>query len=179
VEVGYQVARYLHMPLSLIIVRKLPLPDNPEAGFGALAEDGSLYLHKRVFDGLYSNVMNSILSEQKKEVERRRKVLRREKPLPEIAGKTVILVDDGIAMGSTMQAAIILCKNKNAQKIVVAAPVASLTAAVEIALKADETIILEKSAHFRAVAQFYRDWQDVSDEQVVKILSTKEQNKDG
>ena len=170
VEVGSYVAEYLEVPLSLVVVRKLPFPENPEAGFGAIAEDGSIFFVDRVSSRLSSDVIRLILEEQKQELERRIQVLREGKPLPSITGKIVILVDDGIAMGSTMQAAIMLCKNKKAGKLVVASPVASQSTAKELAEVADDIVILEKPPFFRAVAEVYSNWYDVPDDEVISFM---------
>ncbi len=97
-------------------------------------------------------------------------MLRNSKPLPEISGKTVILVDDGLAMGSTMRASIMLCKRKKAKKIIVAVPVAGEETKDEIGAMADEIIVLETPIYFQAVAQVYRHWHDVSDEEVNSIM---------
>lgn len=175
VEVGYYVAEYLELPLSIIVVRKLPFPENPEAGFGAIAEDGSIFFVSRFYNQLLSYTVEKILEQQKQELRRRIEILRGGRPLPEIAGKIVLLVDDGIAMGSTMQAAIMLCKNKKANKIVVAAPVAGPATAAELAEVADEVVILEKPPFFRAVAESYRNWYDVPDDEAVNILQRGKQ----
>jgi putative phosphoribosyl transferase len=170
VEVGCQVAAYLNADFSIIISRKLPFPDNPEAGFGAIAEDGSAFIFDFARDMYPKDTIDRILLEQKSEIERRIEVLRKGKPLPEIRARTVILVDDGIAMGSTMRASIKLCKNKKAKKIIVAAPVAGRDTARSIARMVDEIIILETPIFFQAVAQVYKNWYDVPDEEVIKIL---------
>ncbi len=170
VEVGTYVAEYLEIPLLLVVVRKLPFPENPEAGFGAIAEDGSTFIIDHVASRLSSDVIQWIVKEQKQELERRIRVLREGKPLPSIKDKTVILVDDGIAMGSTMQAAIKLCKNKKAGKIVVGSPVASQSIAEELAEVADEIVILEKPPFFRAVAEVYSNWYDVPDDEVIGFI---------
>jgi putative phosphoribosyl transferase len=171
VEVGYQVARTLDADFSLVVTRKLPYPDNPEAGFGAIAEDGSTFMIENPGGWLSSRVVEAIIEEQKAEIERRIQVLRGGGPLPEIEGRTVILVDDGIAMGSTMRASIELCKNRNAARIVVGVPVASQRVRDEIEKTVDEIVVLEAPAFFRAVAQVYRDWYDVSDDQVLEIMT--------
>ena len=104
VEVGYYVAEQLELPFSIVVVRKLPFPYNPEAGFGAVAEDGSIYLVDSAHRHIPRRIKEQIIEEQKQEIGRRMKVLRGDKPLPEISGKTVILVDDGIAMARTTMA---------------------------------------------------------------------------
>ncbi|OQA03436.1 MAG: putative phosphoribosyl transferase [Planctomycetes bacterium ADurb.Bin401] len=111
-----------------------------------------------------------VIDEQKEEVKRRVGILRNNAPLPQITGKTVMLIDDGIAMGSTMQAAVMLCRNQKAKKIVIAAPVAAMETAMEMARIADEVVILSKPTDFLAVADYYENWYDVSDEEVIEIL---------
>lgn len=170
IEVGYYVAKGLKLPLSMVVVRKLPFPDNPEAGFGAIAEDGSVYYQHGMSKVLPPTVADQIFEAQVQEVQRRIQVLREGKALPKIAGKTVILVDDGIAMGSTIQAAIMLCKNRKAGKLVVAVPVGSPTAVHRLENMVDEAIILEIPSDFRAVAQFYQNWYDVPDEEVIHFM---------
>jgi len=170
VEVGLQVAAKLNADFSLIIARKLPFPDNPEAGFGAIAEDGSTFILENAHYWLSGENIEQIKQEQIDEIERRIKALRGGNPLPELAGRTVILIDDGIAMGSTMRAAIELCKNRKAGKIVVAVPVAGREVAEELQEKVDELVVLEIPAYFRAVAQAYEKWYDVSDEEVLDLL---------
>jgi len=171
VEVAFHAAKYLHADLSILVARKLPYPDNPEAGFGALAEDGSAVLSEDARFAPSEDEIRRIGREQEEEIHRRIRVLRKGKPLPEIAGRTVILIDDGLAMGSTMKAAIALCRKRNAAKIVVAVPVAGDRVAREIGKLVEETVILEKPVPFFAVAQAYADWYDVPDEEVVDLLS--------
>jgi putative phosphoribosyl transferase len=177
VAVGYQVAKHLQSDFSIIVVRKLPFPDNPESGFGAIAEDGSTYFNSRVVKTLPSDIVERIIKEQKLEINRRIEVLRQGKSLPVIKNKTVVLVDDGIAMGSTMRAAIMLCRKNNPAKIVVAAPVTGPSIAAELEKFVDRLVILEKPLFFRAVAQAYEIWYDVPDEEVIKIMQEFEQLK--
>jgi predicted phosphoribosyltransferase len=170
VEVGLQVAAKLNADFSLIIARKLPFPDNPEAGFGAIAENGSTFIFENAYYWLAGETIEEIKQQQIAEIERRIQALRKGDPLPDISGRTVILIDDGIAMGSTMRAAIELCKNKKAGKIVVAVPVAGREVAEKLQEKVDELVVLEIPAYFRAVAQAYERWYDVSDEEVLDLL---------
>jgi len=177
VEVGAQVAQGLNADLSIIITRKLPFPDNPEAGFGAVAEDGSLYLDREAAGWLPKSTVRKIIRGQEAEIRRRISVLRGGRPLPLIAGRTVILADDGIAMGSTMRASISLCRHRKAGRIVVAAPVSGAPTAEEFEGLADEVVILTTPHFFRAVAQVYEQWYDVSDEEVIAILNTWQQGR--
>jgi predicted phosphoribosyltransferase len=170
VEIGYQVAKHLGAEFSLLISRKLPFPNNPEAGFGAVAEDGSTFIQEDAARELSAETMERIVERQKHEIQRRIAVLRKGRSLPAIAGRTVILTDDGIAMGSTMRASIKLCRNEQAAKVVVAVPVAGTRVAAEIAALADDAVILVQPPFFRAVAQVYRRWYDVSDREVIEIM---------
>ena len=170
VQVGYEVAKYLNADLSIIVARKLPFPDNPEAGFGAIAEDGSTFIFEGAERWLQKETIDEIIGEQRGEIKRRIEVLRKGKPLPEIKDRIVILIDDGIAMGSTMRVSINLCKNKKAKRIIVAVPVSGRDVAEEIQELVDELIVLEMPPFFRAVAQVYRNWYDVLDEEVSEIM---------
>jgi predicted phosphoribosyltransferase len=163
--------------LAIIVVRKLPFPDNSEAGFGAIAEDGSIYFIDRAPGLLPTGTIEQVIKEQKLEIKRRIDVLREGKSLPALKNRTVILVDDGIAMGSTMHASIMLCKNNDAAKIIVAAPVAGPSIAADLAEVVDRVVILEKPPYFRAVAQAYENWYDVPDKEVVLIMQEYERLK--
>ncbi len=176
VEVGYQVATCLQADFSIIVTRKLPYPDNPEAGFGAVAEDGSLYLLEEASQWLSERTVRKIIEEQRQEIQRRITVLRQGRALPEITKRTVILVDDGIAMGSTMHAAVLVCQKKGAKHIVVAAPVSSEQVAGEFEQIVDDVEILEKPVDFYAVAQAYRLWHDVPDTEVITLLKNYERS---
>jgi len=170
VIIGYQIAKHLNADFSLIVARKLPFPDNPEAGWGAIAEDGSTFIFEDAQTWLPEASRKRIIQEQKQETQRRVAVLRKGKPLPEIAGRIVILTDDGIAMGSTMRAAVLNCRNQKAAKVIVATPVSGPDVASEIGEMVDELVILEKPAFFHAVAQVYRHWHDVTDQEVLETL---------
>ena len=170
IEVGYQVAKSLNADFSIIIARKLPYPDNPEAGFGAIAEDGSTFIFEAEKEWLAPEIIDRIITAQKQEIARRITFLRRDQSLPEITEKIVILVDDGIAMGSTMRASIALCKNRKAGKIVVATPVAGRSIVEEFSTLVDDVVVVETPPFFRAVAQVYWNWYDVSDQEALEIL---------
>lgn len=151
------------------MARKLPMPGNPEAGFGAVAEDGSHVIMNNTF--IREEKIDSIMKQQVKEARRRVDVLRRGEPFPAIAGRTVILVDDGLAMGSTMRVAVAMCRNRKAGKIVVAVPVSGQDTARTMERLADEFFAVETPPDFRAVAQVYENWYDVSDEEVMELLN--------
>ena len=169
VQVGLEVAKHLEADFSILVARKLPYPNEPEAGFGAIAEDGSIVILEDAVQGIPKRLVDDIIKGEKAEIKRRIAVLRNGRPLPPIKDRTVILVDDGIAMGSTIRASIMLCRNFLAKKIVVAVPVAGKNTR-EIEPMVDELIVLEKPIFFQAVAQVYRNWHDVSDEEVLTLM---------
>ena len=170
VETAYYVADYLNAEFSVIVSRKLPFPDNPEAGFGAITEDGTCFIFPHYKNYLPEQIVKRIIEEQKIELDRRIKVFRGTQPLPSMKSRTVIIVDDGIAMGSTMRASVMLCRNKSAEKIVVAAPVAASEAVEEFKNIADDIVVLETPEFFQAVAQVYLNWYDLSDKEVLSVL---------
>ena len=169
VELGIEVAEALQCDLSLIICRKLPFPYDPESGFGAVAEDGSLYINASAAARVPEDEIERIVAQQKKEITRRIERLRGGEALPPLKGRTVILVDDGIAMGSTMHTAVALCRKQEAKKIVVAVPVAGARSVEAFSKMADEVLVLESPLNFYAVAQVYEQWRDVSDEEVLAL----------
>jgi len=170
VEIGYEVARALHAEFALLICRKLPYPQDPESGFGAIAEDGSLYINEMAAAYVTLSQRQRIIEQQAEEIRRRIETLRGGTPLPAIKGRTVILTDDGIAMGSTMHVAVELCRKQGASRIVVAVPVAGEKSVAECSEMVDELVVLETPYPFYAVAQVYRRWYDVSDEEVLEIM---------
>lgn len=170
IEVGYEIAKFLNADFSLLISRKLPFPYNPEAGFGAIAEDGSSFIFEWAKKELSKSEIEKIKKEQKLEIKRRINILRKGKPLPKISNKIVILADDGLAMGSTMMTSIMLCKKKKAKKIIVAVPVSGTDVAEKIEKIVDEIVVLEKPEFFQAVAQVYEHWHDITDEEVLRIM---------
>ena len=173
VEVGFVVAQKLQADFSIVVSRKLPFPENPESGFGAIAEDGSLFIFRESSYWLNKDRIQQIVEEQKTVIRDRIAVLRKNRKLPEIKDRIVILVDDGLAMGSTMMAAIRLCKKRNPEKIIVAVPVSGKSTADMIAQEVNELVALEIPDKFRAVAEVYRNWYDLTDEDVLKILNKK------
>ncbi len=170
VEVGFEVAKHLKCDFSILVSRKLRMPHNPEAGFGALAEDGSKFMFQNAREYLSDAEIEREIDFQKQEVKRRVRDLRKNEPLPDLEDRTVILVDDGIAMGSTMRASIPCAKNEGASEIIVGSPVASPHTMKDIEPIVDDLIVIESPPNFRAVAQVYENWYDVPDHEVVEIL---------
>ncbi len=172
VEVGCQVADRLKADFDLLIVRKLPFPQNPESGFGAIAEDGTTVLIEQAVSHLSPDTVQSTVDDQKREIRRRIRILRNGRSLPGLKDRHVILVDDGLAMGATMRAAVLMCKKRQAGKLVVAVPVAGSRVGRLMEQLVDELVVLEQPVFFRAVAQVYRHWHDVTDEQVLELLQS-------
>ena len=170
VETAYYVAKYLNAELTLIVTRKLGYPEDPEFAFGALAEDGSMYLSKMATVNLSEEARNEVIEKQKVEILRRIQKLRGGKPLPEIKGRTVIIVDDGIATGATLFATVMLCQNKKAGKIVVAAPVSGYEMLETLAEKVDDVVILENPYDYHAVSQVYDHFYTLTDEEALEFL---------
>ncbi|HKJ34855.1 MAG TPA: phosphoribosyltransferase [Balneolales bacterium] len=171
VEVGYYVAKYLNATLSLLISRKLGYPDNPEAAFGAIAEDGSTYIFGYAKRRMDQQLINQVIEGQKTEIDRRVEELRKGQSLPDIKDKTVILVDDGIATGATLFASIACCKNKMAKKIIVAAPVSGRDVIDALEDMVDEVIVLEIPDQYFAVSQGYEHFYNVPDEEVLEFMN--------
>ena len=177
VPLGYHVARHLHAEFDIVVARKLPYPHNSEAGFGAVAEDGTTYIFPDAFEQFDKETIKEVIHQQQEEVYRRIRALRASNPLINIEKKTVILVDDGIAMGSTMRVCVMLCKNKRAKRIVIATPVSSEITAKEFASLVDEVVVLDKPRYFRAVAQVYLNWSAVSDREIIDLVHRWEYDK--
>ncbi len=171
VQVGYEVSKHLNTDFSILIARKLPFPHNPEAGFGAIAEDGSTVILRERVPYISEVILQDIIRQQKEEIARRIKLLRGNEPLPDVKDRVVILIDDGIAMGSTMQAAIKLCKKRKPAEIVVAAPVAATVVRRKLSRIVDNIVVLEEPYNFRAVAQVYANWYDVPDWEAVEFFN--------
>lgn len=170
IVIAYEVANILHGELSVIITKKLPHPVHEEFGIGAVAEDGSVYLTSHARE-MSTDSIKRIIAAQEKEIRSRIQRFRKGMPLPEMSGRTVIIVDDGIATGSTIVPAIKLCKSKNAETVIVAAPVSGERYVSEINDLADEVVIAEKPEQFYAVGQVYEDFHQMSDDEVIHLLN--------
>jgi putative phosphoribosyl transferase len=175
VVVAYEVAKILHGDLSVVITKKLPHPLQEELAIGACAEDGSVFLTS-IARGLDPETVHEIVDAQREEIKSRINRFRDGKPLPEIKNRIVVIVDDGIATGSTIVPAIKLCKAQKAAKVVVAAPVSGERYVSEINDLADEVVIPLQPAEFYAVGQVYEDFHHLSDAEVQDLLHDYERN---
>jgi len=172
VVIGYQVAHKLKVPLDIIVPRKIGAPDNPELAIGAVAEDGTLSLDNLAVR--YMNVPETYIEGESRrqiiEIKRRLKLYRGDTPYPELQDRIVILVDDGIATGSTIKAAIASIRKKKPKSVIVAVPVAPRSTVKDLEKEADRVICLSTPEFFYAIGQFYKDFSQTSDEEVIRLL---------
>jgi putative phosphoribosyl transferase len=170
IVIAYEISRILNGELSAVITKKLPHPQQEELAIGAAAEDGSVYLTAYA-RGIGQDAIRDILQHQKNEIKSRIGRFRKGRPLPQMAGRIVIIADDGIATGSTIVPAIKLCKARKAVKVVVASPVAGEEYVPEIDDLADEVVIAVQPEMFYAVGQVYDDFHHLADEEVIELLN--------
>jgi putative phosphoribosyl transferase len=178
VPVGCAISRLLDVQVEIIVVRKVQIPWNTEAGFGAVAWDGETVLNTELVAhlGLTEKAIQSSVQKTKKIINERLKRFRGDKPLPDLKGKIVILVDDGLASGFTMLATLRAVRKKKTEKIVVAVPTASLGAVKLLLPEVDEMVCLNiRSGTVFAVADAYINWYDLTDEEVIEILEKQRQ----
>jgi putative phosphoribosyl transferase len=178
VATGYEIARSLHIPLDIVIVKKIGFPGQPELGIGAVSETGTVVLNESIIStyGVPKEYIEREISRQKEEISRRVKLYRKGKRLPSLKGKTVILIDDGVATGATLKAAITTLKEETLKKLVVALPVAPPSVADELEQMVDTFICIETPIDFMAVGSYYHDFSQVSDEEVIDLLERSAKN---
>lgn len=171
VVIGYQVAEALGAPLDVIVPRKVGAPGQPELAVGAIGDD-QVVLDQQIIS--YLNVPKSYLDEeierQKREIERRMRLYRGDRPFPDLAGKTVILVDDGMATGSTTLAATRALRARHPGRLILAVPVAPQESVAKLRPEVDEIIVLETPEPFFAVGAWYANFDQTTDEEVIDLL---------
>jgi len=173
VPVGYCMAEQLRIPLDIVIVRKVPVPDNPEAGFGAVALDGTLVLNERLVDelGLDQETIRRLAASRLREIKERLERFRGDRKPADLFQKDLILVDDGLASGFTMLVAVRSLKKHDPRSVTVAVPTAHYEALRLVASEADEVYCLNvRSGFLFAVADAYVDWYDLDDREVQEYL---------
>jgi putative phosphoribosyl transferase len=171
VPVGYEVARALGAPLDLMIVRKLGFPGQEELAIGAIASGGAKVLNSQVADLVDARFLEVIEARERQELERRDRLYRGSRAQPVLRGRTVILVDDGLATGATMRAAIAAVRTKQPARVVVAVPVAPVDTIHTLRREADAVICPATPEPFYAIGLWYRDFQQVSDDTVRELLA--------
>lgn len=171
--VAAEVARALGAPLDVLNVRKLGMPWQPEFAAGAIAPGDVLVLNPsaRADTASLEELLEPVIAEERRELARREHVYRRDRPALELRGKCAVLVDDGIATGSTMEAAAMAARAMGAKTVVIAVPVAPPAALAQLAGRADRIVCPQQPAGFMAVGQYYVDFPQLSDAEVVEQLA--------
>lgn len=173
VPVGYEVARALEVPLDVFLVRKLGVPGQPELAMGAIASGGVRVLDAELARrcGVTRAEIDEVQARELEELLRRERAYRGRRPAPEVAGRTVILVDDGVATGSSLKAAIAALRRRVPAAIVAAVPVAPASTVQELSSLADEVVCVDTPVPFYAVGNFYDDFSPTEDEEVRELLA--------
>jgi predicted phosphoribosyltransferase len=172
VPVAYEVAQRLGAPLDVFVVRKVGIPGHEEVAMGALATGGVRVVNRDLLDrlGISDHVFDTIAAREEVELERREQLYRGARPATPVRGRTVLLVDDGLATGSTLRAAVKALKQLQPARVVVAVPVAPVESCNELRGEADDVVCLVTPEDFRAVGAFYEDFSQTTDEEVQQLL---------
>ena len=173
VEVALPIARRLKVPLEVLIVRKLGAPDQPELAIGAIASGGFIYLNQQLIDSLQvtQSQLLKIRDRETRELVRRENLYQRDEPRISLSGKSVLLVDDGIATGATMEVAIRAIKASQVRAVYVAVPVAALGAVEKLHRFVDHIYSLQTPSYLGSIGEFYVSFPAVPDERVIEILA--------
>jgi putative phosphoribosyl transferase len=173
VPVGFEVATAIRAPLDVFLVRKLGVPGREELAMGAIASGGVRVVNEEVVRtlGIPPRVIDEVAVEEQRELERREREYRDGRPAPDVAGKVVILVDDGLATGSTMRAAALALRQRGPARVVVAVPVGAAETCAAMAAVADETVCALTPEQFIAVGLWYADFAQTTDEEVRHLLA--------
>jgi putative phosphoribosyl transferase len=176
VPVGFEVAAILDAPLDVFIVRKLGVPGHEELAMGALASGGIRVLNRDVIDhlGIPIDVVDAVAAREEAELERRLADYRGSRPTPQVRDRVVILVDDGLATGSTMRAAVAALRQESPARIVVAVPVASPDTCDELSREVEEVVCALAPPRFSAVGAWYDDFSQTTDDEVRTLLAARE-----
>jgi putative phosphoribosyl transferase len=173
VPVAFEVASALHAPLDVVIVRKLGVPGGEELAMGAIASGGVCVLNDDVVQmlGIPEEVIHKVAAHEQQELERCERLYRGDRPAYDVHGRTVILVDDGIATGATMQAAVAAVRQQQSARIVIAVPTAASATCEEFAAEVDELVCILRPEHFFAVGFWYENFSQTTDEVVRDLLN--------
>ncbi len=173
VPVADRVARALGAPLDVMIVRKLGVPGCEELAMGAIASGGTRVLNAGVVAelGVSNDAVEAVAAREEIELRRRERVYRGNRPYPSLAGRTVILVDDGLATGATMRAAVRAVRSQGAARVVAAVPVGAAESLADLSSDVDEVVCLATPEPFGAIGRFYREFDAVSDAEVTRVLT--------
>ena len=179
VPVAYEVVKALHAPLDVFIVRKLGVPGHEELAMGAIATGGVCVLNEDVVQMLHipDRVIEAVIAKEQQELERREHLYRDDRPPPDVRDCTIILIDDGLATGATMRAAIKALRQQHPARLVVAVPVAAPPTCEELGAQVDEIICAKTPEPFYGVGYWYEDFSQTTDEEVHALLAQSEQEK--
>ena len=173
VPVAFEIAKKLNLPLDLCLVRKLGLPSHRELAMGAIASNGVILLNSNIIKcyKVSQTEIAAVIARERKELARRDRVYRQNRSLLNIENQTVILVDDGIATGSTIRAAISLLRKQHSQAIIVAIPVADSSICEELRQEVDEVVCLYETQNLHSISSWYRDFSQTEDREVQDLLA--------
>ena len=173
VPVGFEIARELRLPLDVVLVRKLGVPGREELAMGALATPDFCYVDRWLVERLRirTEEIDAVVAREQRELLRRERAYRDDRPPPDVRDRIVICVDDGLATGSSMRVAVAALREKGPSKIVVAVPVAAAVVAAEMRGVADEVIVARLPENFRAVSLWYENFSQTTDDQVRALLA--------
>lgn len=172
VVVGARIKQLLRIPLDVLVTKKIPAPENEELAIGAVAEGGTVVWEEELVKrlGVSNDYRGEIVKSKVQELEKKKEDFRGGLPVPEIGGKVVIIVDDGVATGATIKAAIAVVRSFRPKEIIVAVPVIAQDSLEEIKRRADRVFFIETPEVFFSVGQFYENFEQVSDEKVKEVL---------
>ncbi len=178
VAVAFEIAAALNLPLDIFVVRKLGLPGHEEFAMGAVASGGARVLNQDLIRqlSLSNEIIEHIVAREQRELERRERTYRGQRPVLDVRDRTIIIVDDGLATGSSMRAAIAALRQKRPTKLIVAVPVGARLTCSELEALADEVICLETPENFSAVGLCYKDFSQITDEDVKYLLERNQKN---
>jgi putative phosphoribosyl transferase len=171
IPVAAEIARALAAPLDVLLVRKLGLPQHPELAMGAIAEDDVVLFNEDVRRYAAPAEVDRVLARERGELDRRLEMYRRGRAARDVQGRTAILVDDGLATGATMEAGVRAVRARGAARVIVAVPVAPQDAVDRLAQLADEVVAARVPPSFRAVGEWYEDFEQTEDAEVVRLLA--------
>jgi len=172
VPIGKEISRALNLPLDCLIIKKIPAPEKEELAIGAVGEGGVVVWEEELLSRLKVPVeyRQEIVKRKLMEFEKKENDFRGGRPIPAIQGKTVIITDDGVATGATIKAALATVRNFQPKEIIIAVPVIAQDTLMEMKQKAEKVVFLETPAMFFSVDQFYQDFRQYSDEEIVTML---------
>lgn len=176
VPVAYEVAKALDAPLDICLVRKLGVPGHQELAMGAISTDQVRIINENIVEwlGIAPETIDAVAAKEKLELERRQQIYRGDRPLPKIHNRTIILVDDGIATGATVRAAIAIIKQQQPRELILAVPVVGVSTCEELAAEVDQIIYVMKPENLYAIGHWYDNFEQTTDAEVCELLARQQ-----